>query len=60
MKRIQSVLRSVGMYDIIKISLSCFEDKRYVFDDGINTLAFFLKDIVQFCKNQAQRTYAHK
>ena len=45
MKRIQSVLHSVGTKDINKISLSCFDDKRYVLDDGINTLAYFQKDI---------------
>ena len=28
------------------ISLSCFDDKRYVLDNGINTLAYFHKDIV--------------
>ena len=28
-----------------KISLSCFDDKRYVLDDGINTLAYFHKNI---------------
>ena len=45
MKRIQSELHSVGTYEINKISLSCFDDKRYVLDDGINTLAYFHKDI---------------
>ena len=45
MKRIQSVLHEIGTYDINKISLSCFDDKRYVLDDGINTLAYFYKDI---------------
>ena len=28
-----------------KISLSCFDDKKYVLDDGVNTLAYFHKDI---------------
>ena len=45
MKRIQSKLREVGTYDVFKISLSCFDDKIYVPDDGINTLAYFHKDI---------------
>ena len=45
MKRIQSNLHSVGTYDVNKISLSCFDDKRYILDDGINTLAYFHKDI---------------
>ena len=45
MKRIQSELHSVGTYEINKISLSRFDDKRYVLDDGISTLAYFHKDI---------------
>ena len=45
MKRIQSNLHRIGTYDINKISLSCFDDKRHVLDDGINTLAFFHKYI---------------
>ena len=48
MKRIQSKLYKVGTYDLNKISLSCFDDKRYVLGDGINTLAYFQKDIDQF------------
>ena len=45
MKRIQSVLHDVYTYDINKITLSCFDDKIYVLNDGINTLAYFHKDI---------------
>ena len=45
MKRIQSKLHRTGTYDISKISLSCFDDKRYILDDGINSLAYFHKDI---------------
>ena len=33
-----------------EISLSCFDDKRYVLDDGINTLAYFHKDIINSLK----------
>ena len=29
----------VGSYRVNKISLSCFDDKRYILDDGITTLA---------------------
>ena len=46
MKRIQSKLHEIGTYDVSKISLSCFDDKRYVLNDVINTLAYFDKDIV--------------
>ena len=45
MKRIQSKLHKIKIYDVYKISLSCFDDKRYVLDDGICTLAYFHKDI---------------
>ena len=45
MKRIQSKLHKIGTYDVYKISLSCFDDKRYILDDGVNTLAYFHKDI---------------
>ena len=31
-------------YEIDKISLSYFDDKGYVSDDGIHTLAYFHKD----------------
>ena len=44
-ERIQSNLHEIGTYDINKISLSCFDDKRYILGDGINTLAYFHKNI---------------
>ena len=47
MKRIQSKLHKIGTYDVCKISLSCFDDKRYVLNDGVNTLAYFHKDIMK-------------
>ena len=45
MKTIQSNSHEIGSYDINKISLSSFDNERYVLDDGINTLAYFHKDI---------------
>ena len=50
MKKIQSRKHKLGTYEIDKISLSCFDDKRYVLDDGIYTLAYFHKDSVTSCK----------
>ena len=44
MKRIQSKLHKIGTYDVCKISLSCFNDKRYTLDDSANSLAYFHKD----------------
>ena len=35
MKRIQSKLHRIGTYNIFKIPLSCFDDKKYILDDGI-------------------------
>ena len=45
MKTIQSKLHKIGTYDVCRISWSCFDDKRYVLDDVVNTLAYFRKDI---------------
>ena len=28
-----------------RISLSCFDDKRYILDDSINSLTYFHKDL---------------
>ena len=50
MKIIQSKKHKLGTYEIDKISLSCFEDKRYVLDDGIRTLAYFHKDSLTSCR----------
>ena len=51
MKRIQSKKHKLGIYEIDKISLSCFDDKRYVSDDGIHTLSYFYKNNVKSCNN---------
>ena len=44
MKRIQAKKDKIGTYEIDEISLSCFDDKRYMLDDGVNTLAYFHKN----------------
>ena len=46
MKRIQSKKHNLGTYEIDKISLSCFEDKRYALNDGINSLSYFYKNSI--------------
>ena len=51
MKRIQSKKHKLGTYEIDKISLSCFDDKRYVLDDGIYTLSYFHKNSVTSYNN---------
>ena len=45
MKRIQSKLDRIGTCDVCKISLSCFDDKRYILQDCINSLTYFQKDV---------------
>ena len=49
MKRIQVKKHEIGTYEFDKISLSCIDDKRYVLDDGVNTLAYFHKDCQKKC-----------
>ena len=44
MKRMQAEKDKIGTYEIDKISSSCFDDKRYVLDNGVHTLAYFHKD----------------
>ena len=50
MRRIQSKKHKLETYEINKISLSCFDEKRYVVDDEILTMAYFRKDSVTGCK----------
>ena len=50
MKRMQAKKHKIGAYEINKISLSCFDDKTQVLDDGGHTLAYFHKDSVTSCK----------
>ena len=44
MKRIQSKKHTIGIYEINKLPLSCFDDEIYMLDDGIRTFAYFHKD----------------
>ena len=45
MRRIGSKNHNLGTYETNKRSLSCFDDKRYILKNGINTLAYRHKDI---------------
>ena len=40
MKTIRSNYHEVSSYEINKISLSCYDDKRYILDDGITSYAY--------------------
>ena len=53
MKIIQAKLHKIGTQEIDTISLSCFDDKRFVLDDGVYTLAYFHKNCNKKCdKNE--------
>ena len=45
MRRIQDKKNKMGTYEINKISFSAFDDKRFVLNNGILTLAYFHKDL---------------
>ena len=45
MRRIQGKKHKMRTYEINKVSLSVFDDKRFVLSDGIHTLAYFHKDL---------------
>ena len=52
MRRIQSKKHKLGTYKIDKRSLSVFDHKRFVLDDGINTVAYF--------HERFKKIYSHK
>ena len=45
MRRIQGKKHKMGTYEINKILLSVFDDKRFVLKDGIDMFAYFHKDL---------------
>ena len=45
MKTIRSDRHQLGSYEINKVSLSCFDDKRYIHDDGRTSYAYGHKNI---------------
>ena len=40
MKTIRSQNHQLGSYKINKVSLSCFDDKRYILENGITSYAY--------------------
>ena len=40
MRTIRSDHHQIGSYQLNKISLSCFDDKRYIHEDGIHSFAY--------------------
>ena len=55
MKIIQSKKHKIGTYKINKISLLCFDDKRFDLDDGIHVLAYFRKDLKKILKDDHKK-----
>ena len=45
MKTIRSDNHELGSYKINKVSLSCFDDKRYIYEDGVTSYAYGHKNI---------------
>ena len=54
MKRSQSKKHKLGTSEIGKISLSWFDNKRYVLDNGVRTLAYFHKGSVTSCNKKEE------
>ena len=44
-RRIGSKNHNLGSYETNKRSLSCFDNKQYILKNGVNKLAYGLKDI---------------
>ena len=40
MKTIRSNLHELSSYEISKVSLSCFVDRRYIVEDGVRSYAY--------------------
>ena len=59
MKRIQAKKHKIGTYEINKISLSCFDDKRFVLLDGVHILAYFHKDCNKKCDKNENENKNH-
>ena len=45
MKSIQSKLHRIGTSDFFKISFSCFDDKKHILDENVNSLAYYHKNV---------------
>ena len=43
MRRLPGIKHKMGTYEINKISLSALDGKRFVLNDGIHTLVYFIK-----------------
>ena len=58
--KIQAKEHKIGTCQIDKISLWCFDYKRFVLDDGVHTLDYFHKDCNKKCnKNENKKNNNH-
>ena len=48
MRSIRSDRHQIGSYHLNKVSLSPFDDKRYIFSDGITSYAYGHKNIIYY------------
>ena len=60
----QAKKHKTGTYRIDKISLSCFDNKIFVLDNGVHTLAYCHKDYNKKCdknedKNENKNNHNH-
>ena len=58
MRRFQAKKHKVGIYEIEKILVSVFDDKRSVSNNGVDTLAYFHKDLKK--KKIKKKKKSHK
>ena len=45
MNTIRSTKHSIGTYEMRKVTLSCFDDKRYLLEDGVTSYAYGNRNI---------------
>ena len=57
MRRIQSKKNKIDTCEVDKISLSCFDDKRFVLDYGIHTLPYFHQDLRKKIPTKKKRRF---
>lgn len=60
MRTIGSDNHNIGTYEINKVSLSCFDDKRYLKDDGIASFAYGHYKMWELTKKPALNNSLHK
>ena len=52
MNTMRSVKHNVGTYEMRKVTLSCFDDKRHLLNDGVTSYAYGNKNIRKSPKDE--------